>query len=185
MARFLGGELLVVDLGCDAVFRYRLDETTGRLEDAAEPIRLAPGTGPRHLAVAPSGLWYLSGELDGSVTIVEAGTVVGRVPTSDRLGDRWASEIALGSDGRFLYVANRGPDTITVFDLSEDLPRPVAEVPTGGHWPRHFAIIGDLLFVANERSHTVTCFRIDPETGVPHPTRHSLETASPTCVLPG
>jgi 6-phosphogluconolactonase (cycloisomerase 2 family) len=40
------------------------------------------------------------------------------------------------------------------------------------------------MFVANQRSHTVTAFRLDPDTGVPHPAGTVLEIGSPACVLP-
>jgi 6-phosphogluconolactonase (cycloisomerase 2 family) len=60
----------------------------------------------------------------------------------------------------------------------------VGEVSTGGIWPRHFVLDGGFLYVANERSHTVVTFRLDPDTGIPTPTADVLPTASPTCVLP-
>jgi 6-phosphogluconolactonase (cycloisomerase 2 family) len=60
----------------------------------------------------------------------------------------------------------------------------VGEVSTGGAWPRHFAIVDRFLYVANERSHTVVTFALDPATGMPVPTGDVLPTPSPTCVLP-
>ncbi len=86
------------------------------------------------------------------------------------------------SDGRYLYVANRGPDTISVFALDGDLPRYLTEVPVGA-WPRHIALDGDRLYVANERSHTVMVMAIDPETGIPAVVQ-TIEVPSPTVVLP-
>jgi 6-phosphogluconolactonase len=59
----------------------------------------------------------------------------------------------------------------------------VAEVPTGGTWPRHIALFGDHLYVANERSHTVTVFRVDPDSGVPRAQGEPVGEPSPTCVL--
>jgi len=56
-------------------------------------------------------------------------------------------------------------------------------VPTGGAWPRHFALVDDYLYVANQLSHTVVVFRIDPATGIPVPTGDVLATPSPTCLL--
>ena len=49
--------------------------------------------------------------------------------------------------------------------------------------PRHIAIDGDLLCVANERSHEVMVMRIDPATGIPALAR-TIAIPSPTCVLP-
>ena len=73
----------------------------------------------------------------------------------------------MSRDGRFVYVANRGPDTVSVFAWNGESATLIAEVPTGGEWPRHLALIDDHLYVANERSHTVTVFRVDPDTGIP------------------
>ena len=59
----------------------------------------------------------------------------------------------------------------------------IAEVPTGGAWPRHLALFGDHLYVANERSHTVTTFRVDPDSGVPRLQGEPTGEPSPTCLL--
>ena len=88
----------------------------------------------------------------------------------------------LVSNGRYLYVANRGPDTVSVFALGSGLPRYVTEVPVGA-WPRHIYLDGDQLHVANERSHEVITMRIDPETGIPARVR-AVAAPSPTCILP-
>jgi 6-phosphogluconolactonase (cycloisomerase 2 family) len=63
--------------------------------------------------------------------------------------------------------------------------RPLADVACGGHWPRHLAIVGQYLYVANQRSHQVTCFRLDVDTGTPRPAGVALEVESPACVLGG
>ena len=88
----------------------------------------------------------------------------------------------LVSNGRFLYVGNRGPDTVAVFALDDALPRYVTEVRTG-QWPRHIYLDGDLLHVANELSHEVMTMRIDPATGIPGHVA-TISVPSPTAVLP-
>jgi 6-phosphogluconolactonase (cycloisomerase 2 family) len=181
------GALRVVDLGLDAVFRYVVEG--GRLARAGDPLRTSPGAGPRHLARGPDGWLYLVGELDASVTAYRVdpatGTIEerGRVRASAASGLVQPSEVAVGPDRRRLYVANRGPDTIAVFALEDGVPRYLTEVPTGGRWPRHFAIVDNYLYVANERSHSVVCLEISPSTGVPAATGSVLETPSPTCVM--
>ena len=60
--------------------------------------------------------------------------------------------------------------------------RYVTEV-AAGVWPRHIALDGDQLYVANERSHTVMVMQIDPETGIPALVQ-TIEVPSPTVVLP-
>ena len=76
--------------------------------------------------------------------------------------------LTLSPDGRFLYVANRGPDCITVFAVEGTTLTPVADEPCGGVWPRDLAFVGDTLYVANERSDTVVAFGL--EAGIPTPT---------------
>jgi 6-phosphogluconolactonase (cycloisomerase 2 family) len=183
-----GGSLLAVDLGVDAIYRYRI-EPPGRLLPSGEPVRTEPGTGPRHLARHPNGSrCYLVGELDATVTAYEVGPdgglrEQGRWATSERQGHVQPSEVAVGADGRFLYVANRGVNTLAVFAITDASLRYVAEIDVQGNWPRHFTLWGPHLYVANERSHTVAVFQVDAATGVPEPDGHPLAVASPTCIV--
>ncbi|RKN42029.1 lactonase family protein [Micromonospora endolithica] len=184
------GPLLAVDLGTDSVYRYDLDPASGRLVPRAPRLRTAAGTGPRHLARHPDGRrCWLVGELDGGVVaydLTDDGALHqrGRVEASGRSGHVQPSEIAVGPDGRFLYVANRGVGTVAVFALDGDLPKLVTEVDTGGEWPRHFALTGSHLYVADERADMVRVFRVDPVEGVPTAVGEPVAVPSPTCVLP-
>ncbi|MFI7700943.1 lactonase family protein [Nonomuraea sp. NPDC049480] len=170
-AVFHDGLLHVSDLGTDEIRRYRYDGTP------LEPIVLAPGTGPRHFAFAGDRL-YVAGELAATVTLID-GDRRTTAPASRQEGQNFPSHLQL--DGDLVYVANRGPNTITVLraaDLS-----PVAEVPSGGDWPRHFAIDGDRMYVANQFSNTVTVFAL--RDGIPEPAGEAYEVESPACVLIG
>ncbi|MEU8262411.1 lactonase family protein [Micromonospora sp. NPDC048999] len=184
-----GGPLLAVDLGTDSVYRYDLDAASGRLVPRAPRLRTPAGAGPRHLARHPDGRrCWLVGELDGTVTGYDL-TANGlrqriRVDTSGRVGHVQPSEVAVGPDGRFLYVANRGVGTVAVFVLAGAVPELVAEVDTGGEWPRHFALVGGHLYVADERADMIRVFRVDPDTGMPEPAGEPVAVASPTCVRP-
>jgi 6-phosphogluconolactonase (cycloisomerase 2 family) len=183
-----GDSLLAVDLGTDTVYRYDLEVLGGRLLPREPLGRTRPGTGPRHLARHPDRRrCYLVGELDASViayTMEGGGTLRerGRVAASARHGTVQPSEIAVRPDGHFLYVASRGVGTISVFALDAEVPRYVTEVATGGTWPRHFALIGTHLYVADERADVVSVFAVDPASGIPEPAG-SVAVASPTCVL--
>jgi 6-phosphogluconolactonase (cycloisomerase 2 family) len=173
----VGAGLLVTDLGGDALYRYQLSED-GRLK----PDGIIPtpaGSGPRHLLPAADRN-YLTAELSGQVLVFDQGwEFIGAVPASTSASQNEPSELV--SNGRYLYVANRGPNTVSVFALDGALPRYVTEVPVG-EWPRHLALDGDVLYVANERSHQVMVLRIDPATGVPALQR-TIDTPSPTRVL--
>ncbi|MEQ4207589.1 lactonase family protein [Actinopolymorpha sp. B9G3] len=186
-----GHQVLVADLGIDAVLTYTLDLDTGTLTPG--PVaKTAPGAGPRHLAFAPDGMVHVAGELDSTVTTYaldpRTGTMEGRgvAPSTVQRApaDNYPSEIAISDDGRHLYVANRGLDVIGTLEVSGASVRPVADVPTGGAWPRHLAVFGGHLYVANERSHEVTHFALDPVTGVPKQADDVLAVPSPGCILP-
>jgi 6-phosphogluconolactonase len=187
-----GDEVTVVDLGCDRLWHHRLDAATGRLSATGSTPTL-PGAGPRHAVVHPSGHWYVANELDSTVATFEpdpggrprpAGT---QPTTSSALDTRnYPSGIVLSRDARFLYVGNRGADSITTFAVTADGSlMMVGEISSGGRWPRQFAIVDDLLFVANQNSHTVVAFRLDPGSGLLRPTGEVTEVDSPSCVLPG
>ncbi|MCP2330386.1 lactonase family protein [Actinoalloteichus caeruleus] len=194
-----GRWVLAVDLGADAVFVYTLDARAGRLR-AHQRCDLPPGTGPRHLAFHPDGRRaYLLGELDSTVTVLGWDATTGRITpggtTSTRhptaSGDNFPAEIAVSEDGRFVYASNRGDDDIAVFATStHDTPGRHApsheslalldNTPTGGAWPRHFALDpGErALYVANQDSGTVTRLTRDARTGL-------LTHGTPALAVPG
>lgn len=186
------GHVLAVDLGTDTVYRYRLDEAAGRLT-LDDEIRLAPGSGPRHL-VLRDRYAYVVTELASTVTVIDltAPAVVADVAThvddaGDHRGPSHPSAIRLSPDGRFLYVANRFVDDIAVLSVDGPEVALVAGVPCGGTRPRDLALDpdGEYLYVANQYSDQLVSFRIDQRTGVPEPTGHVLQTPSPANILFG
>jgi 6-phosphogluconolactonase len=184
-----GPDVLICDLGSDRVWRSRLDPISGRLAPTSAAVAAAPGTGPRHLQRAAGGVLLIVGELAANLTWYRPGgadgalRLAGAVAASTIEGENLPSELAAGPDRRFLYVGNRGPNTVSAFSWDGEKAELIAEVPTGGEWPRHLALFSSHLYVANERSHTVTIFRIDPDTGVPTLQGEPIGVPSPTCVL--
>ncbi|WP_236238878.1 lactonase family protein [Streptomyces sp. CC228A] len=193
-----GGRLLLaVDLGTDSVRVHALDPATGALTPrGGTPLR--PGSGPRHLAFHPAGRHvYVLAELTPTLTVCRwnprGGTLVpvGEVPVRPGAGESGAaypSGVAVAPDGRFVWAAVRGDDTLAVLAVDGDGERltPVAHVPCGGRWPRDLTVDpgGRRLYVANERSGDVTWFDIDPATGVPSPAG-SVSVPAATCVVLG
>lgn len=181
---FAGELMLVVDLGSDTVHRHVLGDD-GWVVAPGGPARLRPGCGPRHLVVDGTRRWVV-GELDATVTAFdeeisglwrELGSCSSTAAaTADPV---YPSHILL-YEGH-LYVGNRGPGTIAVFVLDEGVPTLVAEVSTGGHWPRHFAAAGTTIVVANERSDELTFLPLD-QGPVPGPATERVPVGSPTCV---
>ncbi|MFI5936882.1 lactonase family protein [Actinoplanes sp. NPDC051494] len=182
-----GPDVLVCDLGSDRVWHTRLDPVSGRLTLVGPAVTAEPGTGPRHMLRTSDGSVLLVGELSGELSwfrpdargvLVKAG---GEFTTATKPNQ--PSELTTGRDERFVYVANRGPDTVSVFDWAAGDGALIAEVTTEGEWPRHIALFSDHLYVANERSHNVTIFRIDPDSGIPVLQGEPVGQGSPTCIL--
>jgi 6-phosphogluconolactonase len=172
-----GEWILSVDLGLDSVYVYRLDATAGKLRQHAQ-VRLRTGSGPRHLAFHPGGGYaYVADETDSTVTVCawKAGTLTPGQVVSTRPKPAATvnnpGEIAVSADGRFVYVTNRGDNTIAVFATANGGAslKLVASPACGGKEPRHLAIDpgGRWLYVANQHSNQVVWFSLDPSTGLP------------------
>ncbi|GAA0486872.1 lactonase family protein [Streptomyces sp. NPDC046215] len=189
-----GRWLLAVDLGTDSVRTYALDPVSGLPRPHGE-TKLRPGTGPRHLAFHPRGdRAYVLNELDPTVTICRWSAAEGALepvgeqpmaPPGTR-GPRYPSEPVVSADGRFLWAASRGDDSIVTFALDasgEELAFRGA-VGCGGTWPRDLTAGpgGRHLYAANERSGDVTWFTVDPGTGLPR-LGGSLSAPAASCVL--
>jgi 6-phosphogluconolactonase len=102
-------------------------------------------------------------------------------------GENTTAEIEVDTKGKFLYVSNRGDDSIAVFAIDPNSGKVtfVERVPTGGKTPRHFALdpTGRWLFAANQDSNSITVFRVDSSTGRLTPTSRALQVATPVCVV--
>ncbi len=162
-----GAHVLVCDLGTDEIRRYARDAGTGLLEPAGIAATFAPGSGPRHIAFSSDGrLAYVSCELDVTVVVLawDAASATGRpvqtVPAAELVPglDAQPSHIAL-HHGHVL-VATRGVDVLADFAVGPDgLLAPVRETRLPGAWPRHFAVVGDWVVVADERDDSLTALR--------------------------
>jgi 6-phosphogluconolactonase len=173
----VGSRLLSADLGADVVYTHTIAGTTLTRTGA---IAFPPGTGPRDLALLPSGDVLMLGELDGSLHLLrDTEVVTSTVVPGFAPGDH-AGAIVVRDDAIICGV--RGSNRIAVLRLRDDALEPVADVDCGGDWPRHLALEGDRLHVANQRSHDVTTFRIGDD-GIPRPTG-STAVPSPAFLLP-
>ena len=80
-----------------------------------------------------------------------------------------SSEIRIHPNGRFLYIGNRGHDSIAVFRVLEvGLLVRVGRIPSVGNTPRIFNFDHSLkcLVVLNQNSNNLSTFRICDETGL-------------------
>ena len=189
--------VLTADLGLDELLVYRFDQKSGSLAPNDPAFaKIGAGSGPRHFAIAPSGKFvYLVNELSSTVTVFAYSAGSGKLTEQQTIstlaagfkGENTTAEIEVDGIGKFLYVSNRGDDSIAVFgiDPSSGKLSFVERVPTGGKTPRHFALdpTGRWLFAANQDSNTITVVRVDPSNGHLTATSQMLQVATPVCVV--
>ena len=191
-----GKMLLVVDLGCDCL--YRFDVEGGRVVlPMAERIALPSGCGPRHCAFSRAGEYtYVATELSDEVLVYS---------TSDfKLLNRYVahsenpeggSHIVVSDDGKYLYLSSRvsktaGDARCKVRDgiaqykcLEGGALEYLGYQPTGAH-PRHFAISpdGEYMLVACRDDDRVEIYPLNKRNGVMGKCVKMIETTAPVYV---
>ncbi|MBB4264682.1 lactonase family protein [Roseospira visakhapatnamensis] len=196
-AHFWHDWVFIPDLGENAVFQYRYDADAKRLARECH-IDFEPGSGPRHMAMHPGlDVCYVSNELFNTVCVARldasdpAAVKPRLIPfqyestVDNRESVSYVSEIKLSPDARFLSVSNRGDNSLAIFRVLDDgrLDR-TGLVPTGGKFPRHFAITpcGKAVIVANQDSGHVRVFARDVATGALEMTGEIQEIPAPNYV---
>lgn len=185
--------VLAADLGLDKIKVYGFDDQSGELEPLPTLDATTPGgSGPRHLVFHPTGDYvYLTLEMtsqvaayhfeDGKLTLVN---IYSTLPPGVRTSSSNA-EVRITQNGRFLYVSNRGHDSIAAFQINQATGELtfLHTISTEGRTPRNFGIAPNdrLIVVGNQDSHTMLSFRINEETG--KLTRTGKKAATPSPVL--
>jgi len=162
----------------NAIFQFRWNAQANRLSPASVPLlRTQAGTGPRHLAWHPKQpIAYVSNEQGSSVTayrlnpadgLLTPGATRSTIPASFS-GSNSCAEIKVHPTGKFLYVSNRGHDSLAVLRINDtgDELTSVAIEPTE-QTPRSFDVEpeGRFLISVGEGSGQLAVHRIDGETG--------------------
>ncbi len=191
-----GRFMLAADLGIDRVLVYTLDTKTGRLVPNDPPgASFSPGSGPRHMAFHPNGRFlFVANELNSTVTALAWDSEKGALQPVQSMttlpagwkGQTSVADIHVAPSGRYLYVSNRGHDSLAIFAVNEWTGTlfPDGHVSTGGAVPRNFAIdpFGAFLLAANQNSGTIITFRVEPVSGQLTNTRQITLVPSPVCI---
>jgi 6-phosphogluconolactonase len=192
-----GRFLVAPDRGVDRIHIYRLDGTTGKLA-VNDPgfAKTRSGAGPRHLAFHPAKPFaYVCDELDSTVTAFGWDSERGElkpfqvIPTLPEtfMGNNQPAEIQVAPSGNFVYVSNRGHDSIVTYGIDPANGRLalLGFEPTQGRTPRFFTLdpTGSLLYAANLESDNIVTFRVDQKSGKLTPTGQVVQTGSPSCII--
>lgn len=188
---------LVADLGLDQVKVYDFDAEKGTLTAHEPPFAPSePGAGPRHLSIHPSGKFvYVCNEMASSVTAyaydAEAGTLQAiqtesSLPGGKPVEGNSTAEVQVHPSGAFVYVSNRGHDSIAMFRVDETTGKltSIGHQKTGGKTPRNFGIdpSGRFLLAANQSSDSIVVFKLDTATGLLKQVGQPYGVAKPVCV---
>jgi 6-phosphogluconolactonase len=96
------------------------------------------------------------------------------------------AETVVHPSGKFVYVSNRGHDTIAVFqcDPATGKLTRIENVHVEGKTPRNFNLdpSGQWLIAAHQGSNSVALFKVDPATGKLTFTGTKHEVGAPCCV---
>lgn len=183
---------LVCDLGTDKVHVYENDTINHKLDPTPfGHAKTAPGAGPRHLAFHPCGSFvYVLNEMASTLGVYDYDSATGALTEtqvidtlpSDYDEIRWAAEVLVSPDGRFVYSSNRGHESIAIFSVDQATGQltAVGHEPTRGVQPRNFNIApsGRWLIAANMDSDNCELFRIDPAAGT---LTHKSSLKIPAC----
>ena len=173
-----------VDLGLDKIFVYTLDSETGFLTQSsatliANKAHPESPTGSRHITVSPNKKYlYLGNELSSDIYVYQLNPDTGSLKFVQQIKSymgqlhtqrNYPAEIMLNSNGHYLYVSNRGQNTLAQFKINTKTGKLsyIGEVSTYGDFPRDFDIdaSGRYLVVANQKSDNVTLFNINSING--------------------
>ncbi len=172
----------VAELGLDRVYSYRLDTARRTMAPFDPPhVNVKAGSGPRRLQLHPNGKYlYVNHETASAVSVfeVDGGRLkeiqsLSTLP-GDYTGNNTTAEIQIDAEGRFLYVTNRGHDSIAVYavDPGKGTLTMTGTVPSLGATPRNITIdpTNNYLAAANQGTGNVVVFRLDHKSGRLTPT---------------
>jgi 6-phosphogluconolactonase len=169
--------MFIADLGLDRVYSYHFDAAAPSITPADPPyVNTHAGAGPRRIQMSPDGKFlYVDHETDSEVGVyaIDGGklTEIQVLPTvpDEAKAKNTTAEIIISSDGRYLYVANRGHDSVAVFAIDRATGKLTHKenVLSGGRTPRNirFDPTGNWFFAANENGGNITEFKVDKASG--------------------
>jgi 6-phosphogluconolactonase len=189
--------LLVNDLGLDRITTFSFDPGTAVVTPASAPFFHAiPGSGPRNFTFHPNSRWAYSVNEMGNT--VDALAWEGRQGTLTRLqnvstlppgftGQNIAATVRVDSAGRFLYVSNRGANTIAVFSINSvsGSLQQIQQVSCGGRTPRYFSLdpSGQWLLVGNQDSASIVVLARNARTGLLSLTNKQVQIEFPMFLI--
>ena len=175
-----GTQAFVADLGKDQILLYDVDPATGTMKASKQAfLQLPAGGGPRHFSFHPDfDIAFSNLELTSQVALLHydreqrtlaLGKVLDTIPESAKGKGNSTAECLVHPSGKFLYVSNRGHNSIAAFsvDAAAKTFRSLGNTRSQGEIPRGFGMTADgrWLVLGNQKTGNVVAMSIDQETG--------------------
>ena len=173
-----GQFVIANDAGLDLTLVWRFDAAAGRLLPADVPVVAAPpGSAPRHFVFHPGGrVFYNLYEQNANIAVYDYDPARGGLRLKQVVpslppkfaGSNLASEIVMTGDGRFLYVANRLHNAVSIFAAAPDGQlRSISEAWVHSDSPRSLCLdpAGTFLYSCNQRGDSITSFHLNATNG--------------------
>jgi 6-phosphogluconolactonase len=169
--------VFVPHTGPNKIFQFTFDADEGTLELKKEGVLTSEDqTGPRHIDIHPRKPWaYVDYEQGNQVAFyrIHAGRlvrkqVIASVPYTWPVGASATSRLTLSPDARFVYVANRGHNSIAGFRINRFTGKltSIGYFPTEAN-PRSFVMTdcGKWLYAAGQDTNQIALFSRDVNNG--------------------
>jgi 6-phosphogluconolactonase len=168
--------LFVPHVEPNQIYQFRFDAESGKLTPQEPATGGAPGAGPRHLAFHPSHKFaFSSNESGSSVTLYAYDPEKGLSPLqtlstlpTDFSGKNTTADVHVHPSGQFVWVSNRGHDSLAGFRFDEKTKTLTAlgQTPTE-KTPRSFALSpdGKTLFAGGEGTGKLAAYSVDAKSG--------------------
>ncbi len=164
-------ELACVDLGVDKIYFYDTDLNQNGF------VKLPDGCGPRHLCFDKEYIYCVT-ELSNEVFVIKNGEVIAKSSAEYTCGSAAA---AIRKNGDYIYISDRGADTISRFEIEGDSLTFLESPACGESFPRDFDIVGDYIICTNEKGNSVTVLKL--QDGKPILTDKKLSIGAPLCIV--
>ena len=168
----------------NAVYQFQLDGKTGKLTEAGQAPGGAKKAGPRHLAFHPTqSLAFTSDEEGSSITAYRFDPKAGLKPVEtlstlpkDFSGKNTTAEVKVHPSGKFVWVSNRGHDSLAGFAINPDGKLTALGQTLTEKTPRSFEIDPDgrYVFGAGEGTGRLAVYTVDLSTGALN-RQHTIE----------
>ncbi|MGY5351238.1 lactonase family protein [Wenyingzhuangia sp. IMCC45533] len=170
--------ILSVDLGANKIMFWTINSEENKLIlNSFSQLELPLESGPRLITFHPTlPVLYVINELSATISVIKKNTDSNTYSITDTIETlpsnfkehNTAAHIEITKDGKFLYISNRGHDSIGVFKVNNDgMLCFVERVSVHGKHPRNFSLSSNnhFLVVANRDTNNICSFKRNPKSG--------------------